>query len=192
MKYKVLKGGENPLSCDVALIDTDNYLYVCEAGNKEEIVTKLNEINKEKIIIISHFHLDHIANLNKLNYSKLYVGDNTYRYTQAGQIVSEDIYIDNLHLFKIPCCHAKGSIGLEYDEYAFIGDALAPTNKNGEYVYNAQLLKQEIDTFKKLKANYFVSSHNMEEYKTKDEVINYLESIYSRREKSNSYISAKI
>ncbi|MDO4940552.1 MAG: hypothetical protein Q4E33_02545 [Erysipelotrichaceae bacterium] len=192
MKYKVLKGSDNPLSSDVALIDKENYLYVFEVGNTEDIVQKLNNIDKEKIVIISHFHPDHMANLDKVNYSKLIVGDNTYKYTKRGEIVGDDMYIDGLHIFKIPSCHAKGSIGLEHNEYVFIGDALAPTNKNNEYVYNVQMLKEEIDLFAKLKGKYFVSSHNMEHYQTKDEVIKFLNDIYSCRTKNNPYIHAKI
>lgn len=188
--YSIIKGHNNPLSCDVAIIEGKDYTYIFEAGNSERIIEELNSIDRKKIVIISHFHEDHLKNISKLNYEKLYVGDNTYKYTNKGEIV-DDLYIDDgirIHLFKINSCHAKGSIGLQINDYAFLGDATSPTFKKGHYVYNVQMLKEEIELLEKLNVKYFVFSHNMEEYKDKDEVIKKLKEIYSKREKSNPYI----
>lgn len=188
--YSIIKGHNNPLSCDVAIIEGKDYTYIFEAGNSERIIEELNSIDRKKIVIISHFHEDHLKNISKLNYEKLYVGDNTYKYTNKGEIV-DDLYIDDgirIHLFKINSCHAKGSIGLQINDYAFLGDATSPTLKKGHYVYNVQMLKEEIELLEKINVKYFVFSHHMEEHKDKDEVIKKLKEIYSKREKSNPYI----
>lgn len=93
-------------------------------------------------------------------------------------------------MFKINSCHAKGSIGLEISDYAFVGDALAPCLKKNQYVYNVQMLKEEIETLENLKAKYLITSHHMEEYQDKNEIIDRLKKIYETREKNNPYIKA--
>ena len=188
--YSIIKGTNNPLSSDVAIIDGYKYTYVFEVGASEKIIEELNSIKKDKAIIISHFHQDHLANINKIDYQKLFVGDNTYKYTNSGEII-DDLYIEDgvkLHLFKISSCHSKGSIGMEIGDYAFIGDANAPAFKNGHYVYNVQMLKEEIEQLSSLKANYIVFSHHMERPVTKTDVIKKLQDIYNNREKNNPYI----
>lgn len=190
--YEVIKGSNNPLSCDVALIRGNNYTYVFEAGNNEEIIKQLNTIDN-KAIIISHFHQDHLANINKLSYKQLYIGDHTYKYTHDGVIINEELDIDDdvkFKLFKINCSHSKGSIGLQINDYAFIGDALAPAIKKDGCYYNTQLLKEEIETLSKLNVQYLVSSHSMDKPIIKQEALDKLINIYSRKEKNNPYIYA--
>lgn len=186
--YSIIKGCENPLSSDIAIIENDDVLIIFEAGNNEEIINELNSINKDKVLVISHFHEDHLTSYSKINHIGMYVGDNTYKYTNEGIIVDKDLYIGNVHLFRLSSCHAKGSIGLEVGDYAFIGDSLAPTHKKNEYVYNVQMLKEEINELNKLDVKYLVSSHEMDKPELKDEVINRLINIYNKRQKSNPYI----
>ena len=134
--YSFIKGKEDPLSSDVAIISSNNYNYIFEVGSSVEIANELNTIDN-KVIIISHFHQDHLSNINKLHYEKLYVGDHTYKYTKAGEIV-EDIVVDNIHICKLSNSHCKGSLCMIVGDYCFVGDALAPNNANDQYVYNVQ------------------------------------------------------
>ena len=190
--YSFVIGQEEPLSADVAIIEGDKYTYLFEVGNGEKIVKEIEKIEKPKIVILSHFHPDHIANLSKIEYEKLFLGDNTYKYINDGVIIKDRIVINDgvsIELFKIVSCHAKGSIGLKVGDYAFIGDALAPTHKKGKYVFNCQMLKEEIDLFDNLDVNYFVSSHSMDFPLTKAEVITKLRKIYDKRKKDCPYIS---
>ena len=190
-KYSIIKGGDNPLSCDVALINGEKYIYVFEVGNSKNIANKINNIKKEKNVILSHFHEDHIHNIKEIKYRKLYVGDNTFKYTKEGIVVGSNIEIEdgiNLSIFKINTCHAKGSIGLIFSDYAFVGDALAPMNKNNKMVYNVQKLKEEIEQFENLNVKYLVSSHKMENPIPKSEAIAKLKNIYSKMQKGDPYI----
>ena len=50
-----------------------------------------------------------IANLNKLTYSKLYIGEHTYKYTKAGEIV-KDISIEDVVKLETLCNTDKISI----------------------------------------------------------------------------------
>lgn len=189
--YSIIKGSNNPLSSDVCLIEGKDNTYIFEAGNNLDAVNEINSIDKNKILIISHFHQDHLENFNRINYSKLYVGNNTHKYTNDGVIVNGDLIIDEdikLEVFVLPNSHAKGSIGIKINEYAFIGDALAPQYKNNNYVYNVQMLKEEIEVLTKLDVEYFVSSHSMEKPVSKNKIIEHLNNIYAKKEKSNPYI----
>lgn len=188
--YSIIKGNDNPLSCDIAIIKGKKYNYIFEAGNGEYIINELNEIDN-KIIMVSHFHQDHLANLNKLTYSKLYIGEHTNKYTKTGEIV-KDISIEDgikLRIFELSNSHCKGSICLVVGDYCFAGDAIAPSNVKGQYVYNVQKLKEEIDVLSGLDVKYIVSSHHMDEPYLKQDVLARLSSIYAKREKNNPYIT---
>ena len=67
------------------------------------------------------------------------------------------------------------------ETYAFVGDALYCKAKNGKRCYNAQLLREEIDKLKELKATYLLASHHPGLIRKKDEVIAELEKIFARR-----------
>ena len=97
-----------------------------------DVIEHLKEINcdgKNINIVLSHFHLDHIGNLDKIcglwkndeaqdkghpqikDRIKIYQGEYTYKHTNKGEIVSDDMYIDagfhKFHIFQLPSCHSK-------------------------------------------------------------------------------------
>lgn len=185
----------DPLSADVGLICGAENIWLYDVGADQHVLEGLNHITQKKAVVLSHFHPDHIENLTNLSYDKLYVGDNTYKYTKAGTIVDDDIYIEDncrLHIFKIPSCHAKGSLALEVDEtYVFVGDALYPTTKKGEVVYNVQHLQEQIALLKKIKSDKILISHTKDFIYEKKNVIEQLEKIYATRQQNNPFISAE-
>jgi len=108
------------------------------------------------------------------------------------QIPWERILIQDgvtLEIHPIPNSHAKGSLVLMIDEmYLFLGDSLYPKVQEDHYVYNAQLLKEEIELLKRLPAEMVFSSHEARPLKRKDGVVRFLEQIYAKREKGEPYI----
>ena len=133
-----------------------------------------------------------MGNLEEINPDKIYLGANTYRYVNRGEIIEKDVYIEdgvNLHIFPLPSSHAKGSVGLEVDgRYAFLGDGIYSTAKQGRECYNSSMLKEEIDVLKNLRAEYFLLSHTAGLIKSREEVLSELEKIYSQRDPRQSYI----
>ena len=177
------------MSSDSIIIDGKNNIYIYDVGNNETMAKEINSLTKKKIIIISHFHKDHLKNLNKINYQQLYVGDNTYRYTKKGIVVDEKIELeDGVELFKLSSSHAKGSIAMKFKDFVFVGDAVSHEIKNNKCLYNVQKLKEEIDTLDSLDVKYIVFSHNAKNYKTKEEVLDKLKTIYSKRIKNSPFI----
>ena len=102
-----------------------------------------------------------------------------------------DMFFDDgekIHIFPLPSSHAKGSLGMEIGDYAFLGDATYSTMKQGKVCYNASVLKEEIAVLKNLSAKFFLISHDEKFIRPKEEIIEELEEIYKKRDPKESYI----
>ena len=81
-----------------------------------------------------------------------------------------------LRIFQMPSSHAKGSLALLVNnKYCLLGDALYPAHKGDKTVYNARILKQQIDILKKMAAPYVLLSHREPFVQKKQAVISWLE-----------------
>lgn len=182
-RISYIEAVENPLSSDVGIVYGDNKTWLYDVGCSKDAANLIKNMDKNHIAVISHFHPDHMENL-KFVAGEVYVSKNTYRYCNRGNIVTRDLYFEDgcdLHIFLLPSSHAKGSLGLEVDgEYAFLGDAIYPAYKNGESVYNPQILYEEIKVLKRLNASYFLLSHRRNFVQKKENVIACLEEIYAK------------
>ena len=207
-----LPAGSQPLSADVGIIEGKEFLYLFDVGADETVAEFLNTLPKEKKLILSHFHPDHIGNIGRIAYQEVYAGANTARYLENYfgapdteeqraaegmqnrklQVVSAPLVISDgvtLTVFPIPSGHAKGSLALGVNgEYLFLGDATYCTRKQGRVFYNAQLLKEQIDSLKAGKADRLLLSHAEPFVKEKAEVLAELEEVYGRRRKNEPYI----
>lgn len=205
----------NPLSANVVIINGKYAVWLYDVGNHPDIPDMLFDYiikdivsmddgsasQKKKVnIILSHFHPDHIGNLMKIyeetDDCEIYQGRLTYKHTHIGNVVEEDMYIDDgelsLHIFPLPSSHAKGSMALEVNnKYCFLGDGIYAMQKSYEQLYNAGILKEEIEVLKNVKADKFMCSHKTPFERPKKAVIRWLESIYNRREKDKPYIYDK-
>ena len=160
----------------------------------------------KKNIVISHFHRDHLLNVVRhcngevsLDFDTLYVGSHASKV--VGEIaghekitVSSPLLFDDgvqIQILPMPNSHAKGSLALIADDYVFLGDATYPMVGHGEPdVYNVQILEQQIKLLKSLSASRFCLSHKRGLVRDKDSVIQFLESVYARRQKNENYIEA--
>ena len=160
----------------------------------------------KKNIVISHFHRDHLLNVVRhcngevsLDFDTLYVGAHASKV--VGEIASREkitvtsplLFDDGVHIeiLPIPNSHAKGSLALIVDDYVFLGDATYPMVGHGEPdVYNVQILEQQIKLLKSLTATRFCLSHKRGLVRDKESVIQFLESVYARRQKNENYIEA--
>ena len=183
-----LKSSETPLSARVYVIKGKEFNYIFDVGANKESRELIDKIKNRKIII-SHFHTDHMENLkifyNDIN--NLYIGDYTYKILGYGNVIKELYEINdgiNLKIIPIPNSHAKGSLGLIInDKYLLIGDAL----DGNRYGLNVTLLNDLIKTLKKYEFQYILIGHEAEILNKKD-VIDLLEYYYSKREKNKPYI----
>ena len=182
-RISYIEATEEPLSADIGIIRCNDTEWLYDVGNDER---SLAGLKGQYNVVLSHFHQDHTGSLDKIRVGELYVSGATFRHTGWGTVVNGELTIGDLRIFQIPSSHTKGCLGLEIgNEYAFVGDALYCKAKDGHYAYNAQLLKDEIEVLKELKASKLLVSHFKGLVRPKDEVIAELEQIYSKREKNN-------
>ena len=221
-----IKATDNPLSADVILVEGQEYFYVFDVGNNEQVAEYLNSLPKKKRVILSHFHTDHMGNIGRINWDSVFFGANTEKYFQhyipdyavqrfaelpaalAGALgegepakqycfsrfvtVFDYVKIQDgvtLDIYHMPNSHAKGSLLLQVnEEIIFTGDSLYAKEDGVFFVYNAQLLKEEIRLLKCLPGTKVFSSHEERPMKNKEAVLRFLERIYEKREKNDAYI----
>ena len=160
----------------------------------------------KKNIVISHFHRDHLLNVVRhcngevlLDFDTLYVGSHASKVVgemsdrEKVTVAAPLSFDDGMHIeiLPIPNSHAKGSLALVVDDFVFLGDATYPMVGHGEPdVYNVQILEQQIKMLKSLSASRFCLSHRRGLVRDKSSVIQFLESVFARRQKNENYIVA--
>lgn len=188
-KISYIECTEDPLSADIGIIRDGDAVWLYDVGSDERAIS---ELTGNYNVVLSHFHQDHTGNIGKLNIQEAFVSPETKRHVQMGAVADKDISIGNLHIFPLPSSHCKGCLGLEVEEtYAFVGDALYSKFRDGCYIFNAQLVKEEIAVLKKLKAPYLLVSHFKGLVRRRDEVIAELEELYQSRDQNSPEIKVK-
>lgn len=187
---------EDPLAADVGIVEGNEFVWLFDLGPHTSALQTLQTLNPSKpfCLALSHFHQDHMAGWDQLPLQELYVGKQTYKYTHSGTVVESDLYVDDdvkLHFFPLPSTHSKGSLGLEVDDtYAFLGDGIYPMQKNGQTLYNANLLADQLRVLRSLKAKYFLLSHDDPFVHPREAVLAELEAVYAKRQSQSMYIEA--
>ena len=165
-----------------------------------------NAARLAKNVVISHFHRDHLLNVQRmcggeisLDIDALYVGAYTSKTFGeiegvAKNVVMEPLSFDDgvqIRILPMPNSHAKGSLALIVDDFVFLGDATYPMVGHGAPdVYNVQILGEQIKLLKSLTPSRFCLSHKRGLVRDKTSVIQFLESVYARRQKNENYIVA--
>ena len=183
---------ENPLSSDVVFIKPagSDTTWIFDVGTSGEAAQLINQIEGKKNIVVSHFHPDHILNLIKVKYDNLYVTKYTKKYTRAGEVVEGELtFPDGIKISQIPSSHSKGSLILEYKEYAFLGDATYCHFRLSAREYNVQLLEQMIKKMEEITAPNFCLSHDKTFVLPKESVLRIYRKILARRTNGNPTIN---
>jgi len=184
--YVIREVREPELSADSFIIKGDKYNYLFDCGNNLDAIEEINNLDI-KYAFTSHFHPDHILGLDKIKCEKVYGSKHTARKLSITETTSRVEVEDGIKFVyeEIPSSHSKGSCILTINnEITLLGDA-AYMMKD---LYNVSLLKQMIDTLKKLDTQYFIMSHKSERLIKKDVIIMFLERIYSKRTPLCPYI----
>ncbi len=183
---------ENPLSSDVVFVKPEgsDVTWIFDTGTSREAAELINAVEGPKNIVISHFHPDHILNLLKVKYDKLYVTKYTKKYTRAGDIVDGEVaFPDGIKVYPIPSSHSKGSLVLEYKDYAFLGDATYVRFRLNAREYNVQLLEQMIQKLEEIPSPNFCLSHDKSFVQPKESVLRIYRKILARRTTGSSTIN---
>lgn len=161
-RIKYLPAAENPLSADVYLIDGDTRCFIYDVGNNDCALYSINEMKKDRTIILSHYHRDHVGNIDRVDYRDLYVGQKTYETIGKGRIVEDTITInDGVKIEIIPCTspHTDGSLIVNVDnEYTLIADLFFTRPP-----VDLEKARKMIHTLQGIQTKYFVISHREDE-----------------------------
>ena len=161
-KIKYLPATNNPLSADVYFIEGDNHCYIYDVGNDDNSLLHINRVNKEKTIILSHYHKDHIGNIERICVRNLYVGRKTYETIGKGKVVEDAFTInDGVKIEVIPCTspHTDGSLIINVDnEYTLIADLYFTRPP-----FDSSKAMKMIETLRNINTKYFVISHQEDE-----------------------------
>ena len=161
-KIKYLPATNDPLSADVYLIDGDQYCYVYDVGNNDRSLQYINQISKEKVVVLSHHHKDHTGNIADVHYLNLYVGKKTYDAIGKGIIVEDKLTINDGVKIEIAHCvspHTDGSLIITVDnEYTLIADLYFTRSP-----FDKEKAMKMIDSLRSIDTKYFVISHQEDE-----------------------------
>ena len=183
---------ESPISSDVVFIKPQgsDTTWIFDTGTCSESAELINAVEGKKNIVISHFHPDHILNLLKVKYDKLYVTKYTKKYTRVGEIVDgELLFPDGIKISQLPSSHSKGALILEYKDYAFLGDATYCHFRLTAREYNVQLLEQMIKKMEEITAPNFCLSHDKGFVQPKESVLRIYRKILARRKNGSPTIN---
>ncbi len=196
----VHKASYNPLSADVYLIKGDSFNWIFDVGASAEVLEILKEI-KNRRIVISHFHRDHIGNLGELpmleENEALYVSNHSSKYCKANMegftVVDSQIeFDDGVHIAIKPfkSSHSKGCLMMSVNsEYFFWGDGTyALPKQNQPQVYNVQLLKETIEDLEENGAAEFVLSHDRIFSRPREAILRQLRTVYAGRKQGENFI----
>ena len=161
-KIKYLPATNDPLSADVYCIEGDKYCYVYDVGNDERSLQYINQIGKEKVVVLSHHHKDHTGNIVGLHYRDLYVGKKTYEIIGKGIIVEDTLTINDGVRIDVSHCvspHTEGSLIITVDnEYTLIADLYFTRPP-----FDEEKAMKMIDFLRNIDTQYFVISHQENE-----------------------------
>ena len=155
---KYFESTDESLSSNVYIINGDKSAYVYDVGKNDEAYNAIENINENKVVIISHFHEDHLSNINRITFNDLYVGSYTYKHTNKGNIIREKTVIDDgvrLEIVPASSVHSKGSLLLNINnEYCLIGDLI-----HSDKPINKSLFCMMIKDLQNVDTKYFVMGH---------------------------------
>ncbi len=161
-KIAYLPAVDDPLSADVYFIEGKKNCFIFDVGNNEDSLHHINRIKQPKVFILSHYHKDHVGNIEHVDYHDLYVGKETHDAVGKGKIVTETVTIDDdVKIEIIPCSspHTEGSLIINIDnQYTLIADLYFTRPP-----FDQEKIKKMLDSLQQIDTKYFVVSHQEDE-----------------------------
>src|SRR5574344_1209822 len=167
-----VEGNENEPCPKIFLIAGKESSLLIDVGNKIEQVNSLYEGIKKynlsplKYIVITHFHDDHLHNINEFKDKEIIVSKQTSKYIPFKvTIFIEKITLNlgdlPLIIDDLPNSHAKGSllVYLPNSKMMFVGDALAGRILGDSYTINRSLTFELNKKLKEYEVNTYVEGH---------------------------------
>lgn len=143
-----------------------------DTGASLKQVRLLDHVRLEKgfknpsILVVSHFHEDHIANFHYFTGCRVYASKVTARRIRVDEITDGRIVLDlgniKAEIIPLPSSHAKGSLILHVlgDEVVFLGDGVYEAVGFGEKgYYDRSLFHEMAVVLRSFQASHYVFGH---------------------------------
>lgn len=199
-----IPASDNPLSSDMIILKVQEKIIIFDVGNNPENVDFINNLSTPVIVVLSHFHVDHIGNLKLIDpqkVSSVYVSKQTSKYVPKDFNVniisdSDEELLElsdqiKIKICNVPSSHSKGCLCMIVsNEYAIMGDSTYCAGKDERYFFNAGKLKEEIDFFEKELADveWCLLSHDRKIKRSTPVVLRNLKKVYSGRDNKCPFI----
>lgn len=140
---------------------------------------KSNHLAPLKMVAITHFHPDHIDNLQYLPGGiTIYSSKYTSRYIpKPVSIISQDTTLNlgdkEVRLLLVPSLHSKGSVDVLVDSFLFVGDSLGPREGKEGLYYDKSIAYEMEKRIKEIPFTYGVEAHPSP-IMSRQEVLDYL------------------
>lgn len=202
---------EEPLSSQVGVVRCGDTTYFYDVGCLPGHIEFINSTPGRKVVVLSHFHEDHVWNIGSIECDAVYGGEYTIKHIlkndrskdaiippppfskqEICHSVSGPVHFDGaipIDIVTMPSSHSKGSVALIVNnEYAFVGDATYCMTRHKKAMYNVQQLKAEIDFLEMLPCSKLILSHDRRYVRPRALIIRELKAFYSTRCKLSPYV----
>lgn len=151
---------DEPLSSDAFIIEGDTRYYVFDVGASDAAYEAIAALDKPVTVILSHFHRDHTANLNRLTPAEILLGARTRKQLGVGTLVDVPLVLrDGVTIDVRPCVspHAPGCLIATVDgAFTLIGDLHYARSGTGQGEAKGML-----NALKALDTKCFLVSHRV-------------------------------
>ncbi|MBR3839735.1 MAG: hypothetical protein IKM20_01190 [Erysipelotrichales bacterium] len=168
----------------IGIIVGDTHTLLVDVANEEEHLKEALDFLREHhyplnlIVVPTHFHPDHIANLTLIDDCEIYCSKNTSRYINRECHVVDNAEIDlgglSVSVISLPSLHAKGCLGVLCEGVLFVGDALYSRMKNGVEYYEKSIIGAEIKSYSNIEFDVAIFGHDVNMLGNKREIVTFL------------------
>lgn len=187
----LLLGDKNAICPNIGIVTGRTASLFVDLSNRQSMLEEAleylpaNGYPPLRYVLFTHFHDDHIANLQFLPEGiELLSSKNTSRYlSRPSTIVKENTQIDlgehMVSIIKVPSLHAKGCLALLNDDYLFIGDSLAPREGKDGLYFDSSIAFEMEKAFKEIPFKEAIQGHPASFIK-KDDLLTYLKTLHDK------------
>lgn len=198
-----IAASREPLSADVVFIRKNDCTYVYDTGSLPENAEYIMNIEGRKVLVISHFHPDHIACLKNydMGFSEIYAS--AYTFKHLGDIkgdallkpVTKLFELGDIDVFPLPSSHSKGCIAVKSGRFLFVGDALYGKLSIKDFKikttqYNVQLLLEGMNLISEMDIEEICLSHQVNFRMEKEAILYFMKMLYDARLPDSPYVNS--
>lgn len=181
----LLLGDPNAICPSIGIISGKTASLFVDLSNRQPMLIEAEDYLKDnnlpplRYVLFTHFHDDHIANLQYLEEGPAILSSkNTSRYlSRPSTLIKETTKIDlgeeEIIIIPVPSLHAKGCLTLLVDDYLFLGDSLAPRESKDGLYFDSSIAFEMEKTFSSIPFSFGIPAHPGE-FLSKEKIVDFI------------------